>query len=332
MVKQEDIARILNVSRTTVARALNGKGNIKPETKKRILDLCEELGYVKNPISTSLALKNEKNIYAFIIKGRNNYYTETIKRGLRAAYKDMSMYKLNLFIVETHIDFPEEQVERVKKVIRQKQVDGIIITPLLKEKIKKIKIDNPDISFIALDLPLDRGTISIYSNYNKLGRILGNLLLNSLEKGDKVLLIETDDDMISAKDSFEGVYQKLLEERKNDIIGPIFISDLENNIPEVINKYLTKDIRAVYASRFLESMIEYIFEKEEYELKIVTIGLSDKIKKFIKEDKVKASITPDYFEMSHTAINMMFECIYRGVKPEKIKNENEFKIIVKENL
>ena len=145
-------------------------------------------------------------------------------------------------------------------------------------------------------------------------------------------MIETDDDMISAKDSFEGVYQKLLEERKNDIIGPIFISDLENNIPEVINKYLTKDIRAVYASRFLESMIEYIFEKEEYELKIVTIGLSDKIKKFIKEDKVKASITPDYFEMSHTAINMMFECIYRGVKPEKIKNENEFKIIVKENL
>ena len=45
-----------------------------------------------------------------------------------------------------------------------------------------------------------------------------------------------------------------------------------------------------------------------------------------------ASVTPDYFEMSYTAINMMFECIYRGVKPEKIKNENEFKIIVKENL
>lgn len=332
MVKQDDIARILNISRTTVARALNGKDNIKPETKKRILELCEELGYVKNPISTSLALKNEKNIYAFIIKGRNTYYTNTIKKGLKSAHKELSMYKFNLFIVETNIDYPEEQIEKLQKIIRTKQVNGIIITPLLKDRVKKIKRDNPNISFIALDLPLDRTTLSIYSDYNKLGRILGNMLLNSLSKDDKILLIETEDDMISAKDSFNGLYQKLLEEKKCGIVGPYFISDLENNIPKVISDYMTKDIDAIYASRFLENIIDYILKEERYELKIVMIGLSDKIKKFILEDKVLAAVTPDYYKMGVTAINMMFECLYKGINPEKIKNDLEYKIIVKENL
>ena len=80
MVKQEDIARILNISRTTVARALNGSENINPETKEKVLKLSEELGYSRNPISTSLALKKKKNIYAFIVKTRNLNYSKEIKK------------------------------------------------------------------------------------------------------------------------------------------------------------------------------------------------------------------------------------------------------------
>lgn len=38
MVKQEDIAKILNISRTTVARAINGSDNINPVTKEKVLN------------------------------------------------------------------------------------------------------------------------------------------------------------------------------------------------------------------------------------------------------------------------------------------------------
>ena len=59
---------------------------------------------------------------------------------------------------------------------------------------------------------------------------------------------------------------------------------------------------------------------------------SNKTKKFILEDKVLGAVTPDYYKMGFTAINMMFECLYKGVNLEKIKNDLEYKIIVKENL
>lgn len=44
-VTTNDIARICNVSRTTVIRALNDQGRISSETKERILNTAKELGY-----------------------------------------------------------------------------------------------------------------------------------------------------------------------------------------------------------------------------------------------------------------------------------------------
>ncbi|MCD7965989.1 MAG: helix-turn-helix domain-containing protein [Clostridiaceae bacterium] len=43
-VTTNDIARICQVSRTTVIRALNNQGRISKETKDRIVKTAEELG------------------------------------------------------------------------------------------------------------------------------------------------------------------------------------------------------------------------------------------------------------------------------------------------
>ena len=44
-VTTNDIAKICQVSRTTVLRALNNQGRISEETKERILKTAKELGY-----------------------------------------------------------------------------------------------------------------------------------------------------------------------------------------------------------------------------------------------------------------------------------------------
>ena len=161
---------------------------------------------------------------------------------------------------------------------------------------------------------------------------MGNILINSLEKKDKVLLIETEDDMISAKESFNGLYQKLLEEDKCEIVGPYFVSDLEHNIEDVVNQYLSKDIKSIYASRFQESIIEHILKQNQYELKIVTIGLSGNIKNYIKNNIVLASVTQDYYKIGYMAVNILFDYLYKGIMPDNIRNEYECRIVVKENL
>lgn len=331
-MNQSDIAKLLNVSRTTVARALNGTGSINPDTKEKILKLCEELNYKKNPISTSLALKKEKNIYAFIIKTRNKYYTSELRKGLINSQNELNIYKYKLTIIETHIDSPHEQLQELKRVIMEKKVDGIIITPLLKDEIRNIKNNRPDIAFIALDKSIDNGTISIYSDYYKIGRIVGNMLINSLNDNEKILLIDTDDDRVSSKSCFNGVYDKLMEASKFEIIGPVFQHDLENNIEKVMDSNFNYEIDTVFSSRFLDKIVEYIKEKSYKKLKIVSNGFSENIKLYIKQGIIIATITQNYERMGYMAGKIMFEYLYKGIEPKEKSNEYECKIILKENL
>lgn len=332
MIKQSDIAKRLNMSRTTVGRALNDSGSINPETKKRILEMCDELGYSKNPISTSLASKKKKNIYAFLVKTTKNYYVNEIKEGFFKAENEFKFYKYEVKIIETHIDNPNKQLEEIKKKIDKRDVDGIIVTPLLKDEINILRKNNPQIFFIALDLPLDNNTYNIYSNYHKSGRVTAEVLQSLLEKNDNILLLDTDDDRISSKLLYDGFYRKIEEDRKCNIIGPIYESDLKNNISKIIVKNLTKDIKGIYSSRFLTDIVEYIKEYGYEELKVVGNGLENTTKELIKENKIIATIVEPYMDLGYLSCKSMFEYLYKGVKPKDTDIQLESKIIFRENL
>lgn len=332
MVKQDDIAKMLDISRTTVARALNGKGSISPETKEKILNLCEEVGYSRNPISTSLALKKKRNIYAFIVKTRNPNYSKEIKQGFKRAQKEFEFYKYQLNIIETDIDRPEEQLQLLNNILKTEEVEGIIITPLLKAEIKKTKKNNPKVTFIALDLPLDNFTYSVCSNYFKSGKITANILLNVLNDDDKILLIDTDDDRISSKLSFNGFLSKVKEDNKCKIVGPIYQKNLKDNIEVCLDENLTEDIKAIYSSRFLVNIVKSLCKRKRYDIKIVDNGRSDITKELIKNNKIVATVSQKYSELGYLAAKYMFEYLYKDIKPLKINNELDSLILFKENF
>ena len=58
----KDVARALNVSTTTVSRAISGKGRIGEETARRVREYIQEHNYVPNAIAQSLADQKTYNI------------------------------------------------------------------------------------------------------------------------------------------------------------------------------------------------------------------------------------------------------------------------------
>ena len=52
-----DVAREANVSMATVSRVVNGNPNVKPATRKRVLDVIDELDYRPNAVARGLASK-----------------------------------------------------------------------------------------------------------------------------------------------------------------------------------------------------------------------------------------------------------------------------------
>ncbi|WP_425165371.1 LacI family DNA-binding transcriptional regulator [Chitinophaga caseinilytica] len=52
-----DIAKELNLSKSTVSRALTGHKSVKPDTRQAVLELAEKLDYQRNMLAISLITK-----------------------------------------------------------------------------------------------------------------------------------------------------------------------------------------------------------------------------------------------------------------------------------
>ncbi|WP_331274781.1 LacI family DNA-binding transcriptional regulator [Clostridium botulinum] len=332
MITQEDIARKLNVSRTTVARALNGNSNIKPETKEKILSLCDELGYVKNPISTSLAIKKKKKVFAFIIKSKNIHYSLELIKGLKRAEQEFEFYRYSIEIIETDINEPIKQLEELNRVINEEKPDGIIIIPLLKEKIKQVKLQKPKIFFVTLDISIDESIVNVGVDYFKSGRITAEVFINIISKGKKILVLDTVDDRISSKLYLKGFLSRIKEEEKELIVGPIYDENLKENAIEIIKKHVNSDIEGLYSTRFLTDIILNIEKILNRKLKVVANGISDVVYNLILDKSIIAAVVERWEEEGYIAAKIMFNYIYKNSKPSFNNYITKSKIMFRENL
>lgn len=80
-----DVGRIAGVSRQTVSRALNDKGEIDDETKQRVLDAAKQLGYRTNRFARGLVRPETTTVGLVIPDLLNPFFTEVAAGALDAA-------------------------------------------------------------------------------------------------------------------------------------------------------------------------------------------------------------------------------------------------------
>ncbi|MFF7446661.1 MULTISPECIES: substrate-binding domain-containing protein [unclassified Streptomyces] len=83
----DDVARAAGVSRQTVSRALNDKGEIDATTKQRVLDLARELGYRPSRFARGLVRQDSTSVGLVIPDLLNPFFTEVAASALEAARK-----------------------------------------------------------------------------------------------------------------------------------------------------------------------------------------------------------------------------------------------------
>lgn len=328
MITQKEIARRLGISRTTVARALNGSKSIKEETKKRVLELAKEMNYEKNIIGS--ALGRTKTVYCFIVKSKNQFYTSEITRGLKEVNEEYKAYGYNIKIIETEIGDPEKQIVELEKILKRKDIDGIIITPLKTEKIFKIlKPHLERIRVVSLGIKLDKSISHIGPNYIKQGKIAGGIMKAVLRDRERLLILDNGNDKISSKKYLEG----FLKEMKNsyvEVIGPIVSNGIDRSV-EVI-KEMAEQIDGIYINRYAQDIYKKLPENILKDKKIVTTGISKEIRELIKKRVVIATVMEEIALEGYLSGKVMFDYLYRGeVKAKELEGLKPH-IIFLENL
>ena len=119
-----DLAALCGVSQGTVDRALHGRGEIKAETKERILKVAAEYGYTPNLSARRLASGKSGLIGVVVFDLRNEYFSELIM------YLEQRFCAAGLLPV---IMFSNKDAETERSCIQKlctMGVEGIVLMPI----------------------------------------------------------------------------------------------------------------------------------------------------------------------------------------------------------
>jgi LacI family transcriptional regulator len=118
----KEIAQRLGIAISTVSRALHDAYDVSPETRKKVLDLAEELDYRPNPFAVSL-VNHRTNIIGVLLPEIATHYFSTVVKGIQDVAYSVG-YNVMFFI-------SNESLEREKIILKSLNVnslDGLLVS------------------------------------------------------------------------------------------------------------------------------------------------------------------------------------------------------------
>lgn len=157
----EDIANALNVSKTTVSRAISGKGRIGTDTRRRVLEYIKEYDYRPNSIAKSLAESKSYNI-CFVIPS-DNAITESV-------FYQRCLCGINQVAVENDYDLIVSMVKgddlsQLSRQIENGKVDGVILGRTSSFNTIEQFLRSKNVPFVTVGSSVDSSVIQVDNDH-----------------------------------------------------------------------------------------------------------------------------------------------------------------------
>lgn len=179
----DDIAQELGVSKTTVSRAISGKGRIGEQTRRKVLDYVEEHQYSPNVIAKGLAQHKTYNL-GVVLPGDSNIaelpFFQKCMLGISRTASEAG-YDVLISMVT------ENDITQLERAVVNRKVDGMILTRTLVDDIPMKYLKDKGVPFIAIGSTDDDEVVQIDNDHRSACR---DLTFGLLEKGiHKIALI-----------------------------------------------------------------------------------------------------------------------------------------------
>jgi LacI family transcriptional regulator, kdg operon repressor len=314
-----DVAKLANVSKSTVSQYLNKRYDyMSEETKKRIERAIEELGYQPNFVARSLKQKSTATIGVIVFNILHMLTTQVLR-----AIEDVCQER-DFHVIVCNTDEDPEKEKKYIEMLRAKQVDGLIIFPTgrnleLYERMVKEKFPLVFVDRMVPNIPVDA---ILLDNY-KASKLAVN---HFAEHGYERIGIVTPpivSHVISRLERIEG-FKRALAENGLPVVEEYIVGMEIPRIKEGLNKLFSSDCppQALFAINDLTLMEILNFVKEN------NINIPDDLALISIDDVSFANIyTPTLttiaqptFEMGRKAAERLFMKIAQ-------KNEDRHQIL-----
>jgi LacI family transcriptional regulator len=237
MTTLKELAKLLNISVSTVSKALNDSHEISANTKKRVNELAEKLNYKPNRIAQQLKTNKTKTIGVILPTVTNPFFAEVL-HGIETAatYKDY-----DIIVCLSNETFHKEK--RSIELLSNGSVDGFLLTVARETQIigdtnhikEAIANKIPVLMFdrVVNEIICDKVIVDDFKSVYETTEYL-----IKTEKRKNILLVSNIEELSVGKLRIKG-YEKAISE--NNLESAILKLDNVEDVEGTIYNYLKKN-------------------------------------------------------------------------------------------
>lgn len=333
------IAELCGVSRGTVDRVLNNRGNVKRETEEKILRIANRLNYTPNIAAKALSAKKRSMTIGVVLVSEGNAFFDDILRGMYQAENELRDYGIRLEVKTMKNYDVQEQLQMIDEL--DGNISALLLNPIsdvyIERKINALAEKGIPVGTVNTDIESSKRLFYVGSNYAKGGEIACGML--ALITGGKANI-----GVLSGSDKIEGHsrrisgFKQICQEKYHDfnVLAYGQTEDDEIQAFEVTKNMLTEqpEINALYiAGAGVYGACRAVLSLgRENDFNVICFDRVPSTIEMMEKGLIKATICQQPFTQGNKAVHTMFNCLVSGKKPDKIQYIVKNEIRISENI
>ncbi len=230
-----DVAEALGVSKTTVSRAISGKGRIGKKTREKVLAYIEEHHYTPNVIARGLAQSKTYNI-GVVVPAEYNItdlpFFQSCLFGIQEVAAEMD-YDILLILSNP------EDTSRLERVVINRKVDGLILMRTFVEDKQASMLATKGIPFVTIGGTNVAHAVWVDQDHKNACKELTSLLIR--QKLERIALIGGDEKYMVTQKRLCG-YLEAFKEAKVPVRKDLIYLGMDNPalLDQCVNEILNK--------------------------------------------------------------------------------------------
>ena len=338
MITQSKIAELAGVSRSTVERVLNNRGDVNEDTRKRILEIAKKFDYQPNRAGQTLVIR-QKNITigCIIIEADNPFYAE-LNKGIEAKAKEFATYGIKVIVRKAPFA-AEAQIKEIDYLLGQ-DINALVIQPIVNapvtEKLKALEEKGIPVVTMNTDIPNhDSQFCYVGNDFYLCGKTAANLMTMFTGAQCNVGIITGFANAKSHYDRIDG-FKDYIKDYPNMKIVDV----AENQDDDLESYHITKkmieehpDIDAMFiVAGGVNGAGKAIKSFKDREIRTISFDDMPETRKLVKDGTILATICQQPIRQGELALAVLFDYFVDGKKPENNRIYTDIQIKVKANI
>lgn len=241
----KDVAKMADVSISTVSRVINDSKPVSPEARRRVLHAIDVLDYKPNEVARSLVTK-KSNLIGVIVEDIGLNFISRILQGLEEVGK---MYNYDILLSSSYKDLKTEV--KFANLLLQKQVEGIIVVSNMQNPKLEYKLEKAKIPHVLINNFYQVEKFQASIDFEKASKNMVELLMKKGHKKIASLAVKKDIDRTLERFKVKG-YEKAMEEHNLKKVQ-LFVDgwqseNIEKEKEKIIKTIKEENITAIFTT------------------------------------------------------------------------------------